>query len=258
MVDLANSGDPSPRVTDLDEEAHLLSLNAFREQQNQDRLISRQLKEPSDMDVASALEAMVQSLPEQQRPAMKLMHEPAVRRMLSKRQSVQYLKKFRDRWEQDLYVYEDDDELLDLRDDLRQVFESGDPTNFLSRWGRARARKRSDPGRLRIVLVQLYGKRFPLPEIDLRLVISMAVLGALPQMRRCANPDCHSPYFLADRKTQQYCDRPACAAYGQRQHKLNWWRMHGQARRAAMKAAQNQPQEKKRSAVRTSRRGKRQ
>lgn len=49
------------------------------------------------------------------------------------------------------------------------------------------------------------------------------------KMTTCANPDCPQPYFLKGRKTQRFCDRPACIAYGQREHKRNWWSEHGEA-----------------------------
>ncbi len=258
MVDLANSGAAPPMITGPNAETGLLALQSFRDQQDRDRKNTGELKVPLDIDVSSTVDALMRSLPDTERVAMKLRYEPAFRRMLSERQSLDYVKKFRNLWERRLYVYEDDEELLALRDDLREVFETGEAMKFLSKWGGARARKRSDPGLLRIVQVQLYGKQFPLPEIDLRLVISMAILASLPRMTRCANPECPSPYFLRSKKTQRFCERPACAAYGQRQHKLNWWRTHGKARRAAMKTAQNEQQKKKRSAVNTRRRHKRQ
>jgi hypothetical protein len=181
------------------------------------------------------------------------------------RPSAADLKFFRKRWQAHLYVYDDDNELVDIRDDLRKVFESPETAahSFLARWGKPRGRRpsdsmRSDLQKIYMVTVQLYGTRFLLPEIDLALVISMAVLASLPQMTRCANPECPSPYFLRPKKTQRYCERPECIAHGQREHKLNWWRTHGKARRAAMKTAQNEQQKKKRSAVNTRRRHKRQ
>src|ERR1700687_3352426 len=47
-------------------------------------------------------------------------------------------------------------------------------------------------------------------------------------MAVCGNPECPSPYFLKARKTQRFCDRPACSAYGQREHKRKWWSEHGE------------------------------
>jgi len=42
-------------------------------------------------------------------------------------------------------------------------------------------------------------------------------------MAVCEKPSCSQKYFLKGRSTQRFCDREVCAAYGQRQDKLNWW-----------------------------------
>lgn len=61
----------------------------------------------------------------------------------------------------------------------------------------------------------------------LPLSLALGVSEFLPQMAVCENPQCPNPYFLKGRRTQRFCDRPACAAYGQRQHKLMWWKENG-------------------------------
>lgn len=44
----------------------------------------------------------------------------------------------------------------------------------------------------------------------------------------CANPDCHSPYFIKKRKTQIYCTSGPCTDQAQREQKRLWWeRNHG-------------------------------
>jgi hypothetical protein len=65
------------------------------------------------------------------------------------------------------------------------------------------------------------------------LALAIAAGEWMPKMVVCANPECPSPYFLKSRKTQRFCDRPACIACGQREHKLNWWRRVGSKRRAS-------------------------
>jgi hypothetical protein len=57
--------------------------------------------------------------------------------------------------------------------------------------------------------------------LPLTLALSASVWQA--KMGVCENPSCSQKYFLKDRRTQLFCDREVCAAYGQRQHKLNWW-----------------------------------
>jgi hypothetical protein len=39
----------------------------------------------------------------------------------------------------------------------------------------------------------------------------------------CANPDCHSPYFIKKRKTQKYCTSGPCTQQAQREQKRLWW-----------------------------------
>lgn len=60
--------------------------------------------------------------------------------------------------------------------------------------------------------------------LPLCLAIGVSEWG--PKMAICENPDCPERYFLKGRKTQRFCDRRPCAAYGQRQHKLDWWNAH--------------------------------
>jgi hypothetical protein len=44
----------------------------------------------------------------------------------------------------------------------------------------------------------------------------------------CANPDCHSPYFIRKRRTQKYCTSGPCTEQAQREQKRLWWeRNHG-------------------------------
>jgi hypothetical protein len=69
------------------------------------------------------------------------------------------------------------------------------------------------------------------------LALAIAVGEWMLKMAICENPDCPNPYFLKGRNTQQFCDRPACIACGQRQHKLDWWRRVGTKRRANQKKA---------------------
>lgn len=60
----------------------------------------------------------------------------------------------------------------------------------------------------------------------LPLSLAFAASELTSVMGICGNPHCPQKYFLKGRRTQRFCDRPACAAYGQRQHKLKWWDAH--------------------------------
>jgi hypothetical protein len=59
------------------------------------------------------------------------------------------------------------------------------------------------------------------------LALALGVSELRPKMAICENPGCPNKYFLKERITQRFCDRPACTAYGQREHKRKWWSEHG-------------------------------
>jgi len=62
----------------------------------------------------------------------------------------------------------------------------------------------------------------------LALTLGLAASVWQAKMAVCENPDCLQKYFLRGRRTQRFCDREVCAAYGQRQHKLKWWKENRQ------------------------------
>jgi hypothetical protein len=63
------------------------------------------------------------------------------------------------------------------------------------------------------------------------LSIALAVSEQANRMAICPNPECPQKYFLRNRKTRRYCDRPACIEYGQREFKREWWKRVGAKRR---------------------------
>jgi hypothetical protein len=74
----------------------------------------------------------------------------------------------------------------------------------------------------------------------LPLCLAIAVSDLAPKMAVCANPECPQPYFLQGRKTQRFCDRRTCAAYGQREHKRKWWAAHRKEWRERHKGSKKQ------------------
>jgi hypothetical protein len=56
--------------------------------------------------------------------------------------------------------------------------------------------------------------------------------------RLCRNPNCSSPFFLARRKTEKYCNED-CALPAQRASKRDWWRKHGDEWRRKRRAARH-------------------
>jgi hypothetical protein len=125
--------------------------------------------------------------------------------------------RFRQRWGV-LALPESDARLLAYRDELRLLWRNPrDPA--LARWLDEVAGERG--------WVLAYWGSAPrvLPNYFLLpLALALGVVEVSARTAICANPACPAPFFLRGRKTQRYCDRPACLAHGQRQHKLRWWR----------------------------------
>jgi len=46
------------------------------------------------------------------------------------------------------------------------------------------------------------------------------------RLKKCANKDCKTPYFVADRGKQSYCSIE-CAAVAQKEYKRRWWQKRG-------------------------------
>lgn len=46
---------------------------------------------------------------------------------------------------------------------------------------------------------------------------------AAGRLGMCANPQCPSPYFVRSRRTQKFCDVPACMVYSHRVSANNYW-----------------------------------
>lgn len=137
------------------------------------------------------------------------------------------VKWFEERWRWEYLKRDDDPPLLDFRDRLRGMWTSGTVQAkglAIGRW----VRIATSNNRLSWCVLSGRQGRWVHPNyylLPLSLAIAVSELG--PQMARCPNPECPAPYFLKGRKTQRYCERPACIAYGQRQHKLKWWSAHG-------------------------------
>jgi hypothetical protein len=52
------------------------------------------------------------------------------------------------------------------------------------------------------------------------------------RMRKCANPDCEHPFFIARRRTDINCS-PECGRVGKNTANLKWWRQQGRDWRAS-------------------------
>jgi hypothetical protein len=134
---------------------------------------------------------------------------------------------FRRRFGQlDVSVSGDAQAILRFRDQLQMLWRREAPAAVvLQMWVKERR-----PGWEPFTIVQWAdGRQSVWPNyhiLPLTLAIGVAELG--PKMAICKNASCPQKYFLKGRKTQRFCDRPACMAYGQREHKRRWWSKHGQ------------------------------
>jgi len=52
------------------------------------------------------------------------------------------------------------------------------------------------------------------------------LMRSLLRLRRCQNPDCPAPYFVAVRRNRRFCS-DVCALPTQREYKRRWWDAHG-------------------------------
>lgn len=113
---------------------------------------------------------------------------------------------------------------LKYRDELRKIW-SGDHSDLdriLNDWIQQAAGKRP---------FHVFTGRYctVIPAYDMfPLALAFGVSELLPKMAVCENPECSNRYFIRARKTQRFCEIPACAAYGQREHKRKWWSEHGE------------------------------
>lgn len=67
------------------------------------------------------------------------------------------------------------------------------------------------------------GFQLELQPDDLWRALSLAFIGFSDRMRKCQNPTCDAPYFLATRKDQRYCSEKCARLVANR----TWWDKHG-------------------------------
>lgn len=133
---------------------------------------------------------------------------------------------FRRRFGQlDVSMSQDDQAILRFRDQLQVVWRREVPAAVvLQMWVKER-----QPGWEPFTVGQWAdGRQSVWPNyLILSLTLAIGVAEHGPKMAMCENAGCPQRYFLKGRKTQRFCDRPACIACGQREHKRKWWNEHG-------------------------------
>ncbi len=123
-----------------------------------------------------------------------------------------------------------------LRDNLRNIWIAED--EYLAEW------------RLFILRRRLYGasdthKDLPAPPLDKPIFQALDCLQRnLHRRRRCRNPDCQNPFFIADKGKQQYCSG-GCASVAQKECKRRWWKEQGpQWRKARLESRRHGTQKR--------------
>jgi hypothetical protein len=116
---------------------------------------------------------------------------------------------------------------------LREAWKGERLAVELIQYGESRHAKQEALGPPRLTVAPS-GKGITLHAKDLWSFIRVAFLldSERRLMKVCTNPDCPTPYFLAKRKDQKYCERGDCTAFAQRQYALGWWERKGYERRA--------------------------
>jgi len=131
-----------------------------------------------------------------------------------------------------------DENLVNWRLWLRQVWKGGDDRDVrfaLAAWTREATRHDRQSWVLDVSHPP-YAVRPNYGILALSLAVGTSTL--LSKMAFCPNPECCQPYFFKSRKTQRFCDRPACSAYGQREHKKKWWKEHGKEWKESYKSGE--------------------
>ena len=67
------------------------------------------------------------------------------------------------------------------------------------------------------------GFQFELRPDDLWRALCLAFIGFSDRMRKCQNPTCAAPYFLATRRDQKFCNETCSRRVANRR----WWNRHG-------------------------------
>jgi hypothetical protein len=138
-----------------------------------------------------------------------------------------YCEQFRRRFGNLYRLPGDDPLLLECRNQLRRLWSGDRSAGFLLESWVRQANRSAEPSWVLTVFGDgQHGVRPNVHVFPLSLAFGATELAS--KMALCANPDCPARYFLKGRKSQRFCDRPACAVYGQREHKKTWWRKHSQ------------------------------
>jgi hypothetical protein len=130
---------------------------------------------------------------------------------------------FRKKWH---VVREDPQSAIRLKAELRSIWGQGAPdyaNSMLTYW--LYGGPPADPSAVKMfhwIPDVRTGRLVPVKE-HMRGRLALAVLENYSRLKKCINPHCPAPFFLAKRKTQCCCDVGECTKYAQNQRSLEWW-----------------------------------
>jgi hypothetical protein len=145
--------------------------------------------------------------------------------------------RFWHQWGPIYYAFLSDAELLEIRDEVRAIWDPGEPDaekqRILDAWlsyrlGWPSVKYGSDSP---IWVDWRYRRVLPNP-FNLRAGLAIALVENASRLAHCTNPECAAPYFLAKRRSQKFCERGECTSFAQRQYSLAWWNAKGKQKRA--------------------------
>jgi len=127
-----------------------------------------------------------------------------------------------------------DRSMFELRNDLRLIWErtvSDKRSNsILDAWLRWSTQAR-EPSLVLLPWVPDIRTGRLLPDWqNLPARVVMAVLEHFQRFRKCGNPECAAPFFIAKRTSQRFCELGECTRYAQNQYALKWWKEKGKTR----------------------------
>jgi hypothetical protein len=73
-------------------------------------------------------------------------------------------------------------------------------------------------------------KMWAISDTDAFAQVLLRAIDVAPLMRKCPNPACPAPYFIAARRSRRYCS-DVCSLPAQRESKRAWWDQHGHSYR---------------------------
>lgn len=131
------------------------------------------------------------------------------------------------------------EDILDLRDDLRTVWERPDSTlsertleewliwtpsdTHKAIWRAMRPEFGPEAQYYMPFRCSIRGGKLLPNVLSLRAMLIQGVFEHWQHFRLCANPNCAAHYFIAKRRDQTVCDAGDCKAMRQREHALKWW-----------------------------------